>query len=221
MARVSKQTFYAYRDLCKERWGIKIVEKSDSLLMKAVALLLFFNKRFMTDYITTIGTTIYWPGASSLSGRNFKTLFHEAQHAYDYKAFPPWFILSYLSPQSLSVLSFFALLAFTGDLMWLWSLCWLIMLAPIPSVMRSYWEMRGYSCGLASDIWLKGEISEQSKDRIKKNFTSADYYYMWPFTRSMERRIEKAERKIRADDLTEVQKTTKDFLLARGLLGRS
>ena len=66
MAAVSNEVFAQYRKLCEERWGIKIVEKSESKLMKAVAAILFFNKGFLTDYITTIGTTIYWPKASEI-----------------------------------------------------------------------------------------------------------------------------------------------------------
>jgi hypothetical protein len=221
MASVSNEVFAEYRKLCEERWGVRVVEKSESKLMKAIAVVLFFNKGFLTEYITTIGTTIYWPKASELSGRDFQTLFHEAQHAYDYKKFPPWFILSYLSPQILTILALMSLIACTGNLWWLLSLLWLVMLAPIPSITRTYWEMRGYSCGIAAQVWLRGAFTERYKEHYKQSFTTAAYYFMWPFSRSMDRKLARAEQRIRADELTEVQKTTKEFLFAHGLLGGS
>jgi hypothetical protein len=218
MASVSNEVFAEYRKLCEERWGVKVVEKSESKLMKAIAAVLFFNKGFLDHYITTIGTTIYWPKAGQISGRDFQTLFHEAQHAYDYKKLPPWFILSYLSPQILTIFALMSLLALAGNLMWLLSLLWLVMLAPLPSVMRTYWEMRGYSCGIAAQVWLQGAFSDRYKEAYKKSFTSAAYYFMWPFSRSMDRKLARAEQRIRANELTEVQKVTKEFLFGHGLV---
>jgi predicted membrane protein len=221
MAYVSNEVFTEYRKLCEVRWGVKIAEKSESKLMKAIAAVLFFNKSFLTGYITTIGTTVYWPKADGIDGRDFKTLFHEAQHAYDYRKSPLWFVLSYLSPQVLAIFSLMSLLALTGNLLWLLSMLWLAVLAPIPSVMRTYWEMRGYSCGIAEQVWLKGAFSDFHKEYYKQSFMTAAYYFMWPFSRSMDRKLSRAEQRIRADKLTEVQKTTKEFLFEQGMIGNS
>ena len=221
MASVSNEVFADYRKLCEERWGVTIVEKSESKLMKAIAAVMFFNKTFLTEYITTIGTTIYWPKAAEVNGRDFKTLFHESQHAYDYKKFPIWFILSYLSPQIFSIFALMAFVSLTGNMLWLLSLLCLLMLAPIPSVMRTHWEVRGYSCGIAAHVWLDGVFPERYKKHYKKNFTTSAYYFMWPFSRSMDRKLKRAEQKVRMDALTEVQRATKDFLFRRGLLGGS
>ena len=42
-------------------YDFKIKYKNESLFMKVIGFLLFFNKTFMTNYITTIGSTIYYP----------------------------------------------------------------------------------------------------------------------------------------------------------------
>ena len=39
----------------------KIVSKQDSKLMRILGKILFFNKDFMTRYITVIGNTVYVP----------------------------------------------------------------------------------------------------------------------------------------------------------------
>ena len=69
-----------------------ICKKEDSKLMKFISKLLFFNKTFMTDYVTTIGRTIYVPSGYISS----TTLRHELVHVADYNAHPVWFTLSYL-----------------------------------------------------------------------------------------------------------------------------
>lgn len=219
MIELSQQTFSDYCKLCEERWGIKIVEKKTSLLMKAIALVLFFNKKFMTGYITTIGTTIYWPDAKDLRGGDFRTLFHEAQHGYDYKRSPVWFIMTYLSPQIVAILSLLAFLAILGNILWSASLLFLLLLAPLPSIGRTYWEVRGYSCGMALDIWKHDEVSQRNTDFVIDRFVCSDYYFMWPFKKSMKRKLAKAERNIRAGKLTEVQQVTYDFLLGRSANG--
>ena len=71
----------------------RIVKKSDSKLMRAIGWVLKpFNKTFMTQYVTTIGSTIYSPWeviSDSL-------LQHELQHVSDSKKFPVIYELSYL-----------------------------------------------------------------------------------------------------------------------------
>ena len=218
MSEVTADVFAEYRTLCEERWGVKVVEKSDSWLMKAIAKILFFNKRFLTGYITTIGTTIYWPKADDLNHNDFSTLFHEAQHAYDYKRFPPWFILSYLSPQILTILMLLAFVALTGALWWFVFLGAVAFLAPFPSVFRTHWEMRGLGCGMAFRIWTTGSIIDRFKEFAVARFVGPDYYFMWPFKKWMRKKLARAEQKIRNGDLTEVQQATYEFLNTRGLV---
>lgn len=221
MTVITDSVFAEYRKFCEQKWSITIVEKSESRLMKAIGWLLFFNKGFMTDYITTIGTKVYWPNADKLGGQNFEVLFHESQHAYDYKRNPPWFVLSYLSPQILALLSLMSFIALTGNLLWLLSLLWLVMLAPLPSPMRNHWELRGSACNMAYTLWARGRVPSHVKERIRENFISSDYYFMWPFSRSMDKQLEQAEEKIRDGELTEVQQATGEFLVDRGLAVQS
>lgn len=70
----------------------KLVNKSQSKFMKLLSYLLFFNKDFMSGYITTVGRTIYAP-------RGFIdkiTLAHELVHVADYNKYGILFYLSYL-----------------------------------------------------------------------------------------------------------------------------
>ncbi len=87
--------------------GIKFKKKTDSLMMKIFAFLLKpFAPGFMTDFWTTIGTTIYVPDAAEVDTSTedqFYTRFrsiilHEGQHIADFKRYHVWFILTYLLP---------------------------------------------------------------------------------------------------------------------------
>lgn len=73
----------------KDYW---IVNKSESRFMRFLSRLLFFNKAFMTGYVTTIGRTIYCPDGQISDA----TRLHELQHVADYRKYGPWFVLSYL-----------------------------------------------------------------------------------------------------------------------------
>lgn len=71
----------------------RIVKKSDSKLMRAIGWVLYpFNRRFMTFYVTTIGSTLYSPWDVIDEG----LLQHELQHVSDSKKFPVIYELSYL-----------------------------------------------------------------------------------------------------------------------------
>jgi hypothetical protein len=218
MIAVSDDVFQDYREFCKYRLGVTIVEKKNSKLMKAVAKVLFFNKKFMTDYITTIGTTIYWPDADKLSGQDFPALFHEAQHVYDFKEMPSWFVFSYLLPHVLAFFALFSLLALTGSLWWLLFLLFILLLAPVPSRRRTFWEGRGYSCNMAYAVWTDGYVPHSLKLQIRENFTSSAYYFMWPFPRSVDLMLEQIEEDIQKGSLTPVQKVTRDFLIEHDAL---
>ena len=73
----------------KDYW---VTNKDNSKLMRFIAKLLFFNKRFMTSYVTTIGRVIYAPGGVV----DDITLKHELKHVEDYAKNRPWFVFSYL-----------------------------------------------------------------------------------------------------------------------------
>ena len=94
--------------------------KDQSWSQKVIGFLMTFNPGYMTDFITTIGSTVYFPTrafyevdpASSLA-----TLAHESVHIYDSKR-TLWFKLSYLFPQILAVIPVLLFVAFTGLNSW-------------------------------------------------------------------------------------------------------
>lgn len=170
---------------------LKIKYKSESLLMKIIGFIIFFNRSFMTKYITTIGSTIYFPNKQELenekSNKYLKILTHEVQHIHDSNGF--WkslaFNLGYLFPQSLAPL----MLIFCAIYWWLGLILFAIFLLPLPAPFRKYLELRGYCISLfMSNMTMAGSsptyrklILQQYIYDINSQFTTGAYYFMWPF----------------------------------------
>lgn len=164
---------------------LKIKYKDESLLMKIMSKLLFFNKEFMTGYTTTIGNTIYYPSRSFIKARPVSSsvvLLHELVHVHDSKKFTmPLFTLLYTSPQILALL-FFPLL-FIG---WKIALLALLFAAPMPSFFRMYFEKRAYLTSMyaLSEIGKKLNFDpglDRQKSSFLDHFKTSSYYFMWPF----------------------------------------
>jgi len=166
---------------------LKIKYKNTSTFMKILGKILFFNPEFMTDYITTIGSTVYFPSEDFVSQQPFSAsivLLHELTHVYDSKRLTkPLFMISYLFPQILSLV--FLPLIF---------LCWkiflplfLLSLLPLPSYGRMYFERRGYFVSLYAMNTMGIKYNYNSKlisgqDYFSSEFTSGEYYWMWVFS---------------------------------------
>ena len=75
--------------------------------MKILGTILFFNKTFMTGFITTVGYTVYWPSREKLESSGLgalSTLAHEYRHAQDAKKITRvLFGFLYLLPQILAL----------------------------------------------------------------------------------------------------------------------
>lgn len=172
--------------------GLRIVKKEDSRLMRFLAIILFFNKGFMTEYTTTIGKTIYMPSQtlSSSGTAIIVTLAHEAQHIWDFYRFRfmpiPWAIL-YLFPQILAPLALLSFLAVEYSNWWLVSLSFLIFLAPLPAPFRMIIERRGYLVSLACCHWMWNNADSTTIENVVNQFTGWEYYKMWPFYGSLTR----------------------------------
>ena len=154
----------------------KIIEKKDSRLMRILAKVLFFNKNFMTRYITVIGSTVYVPSKQRMKENPYaalELLCHEWVHMKDNKAMGPLFKLLYLTPQIFSLVALASL--WTGNLWWLGFLAFLL---PFPSLGRSELEMRAYSVSMAVAWWVLEQ--EPDYEKISKYFTSSAYYWMYP-----------------------------------------
>lgn len=163
---------------------LNIKYKDQSKFMKFLGIILFFNKDFLKEYITTIGDTIYYPNEDSTRNRfisNSVVLLHELVHIYDNKRFSILYSLLYLFPQILTIL--FIPLLFIS---WKIALIGLIFLLPLPAYFRMYFEKRGYLCSLyvVNFIYKKygfcPPLEKYSNDYIK-NFKNSAYYYMWYF----------------------------------------
>ena len=66
--------------LGQKLYNVKIAFKNESKLMCFLSHFLFFNKRFMTEYITVVGKTVYFPSSEWLSKNRdsaAQTLCHE------------------------------------------------------------------------------------------------------------------------------------------------
>jgi len=185
-------------ELGEKDFGLKVKFKDESLFMKILGWILFFNPKFMTNYTTTIGSTVYFANRKWLKENQDSAahvLAHELVHIGDSKQAGGFiFSYTYLLPQALALLSLLAIFS-----TWWWLLC-LLFLAPIPSPFRTHWELRGYamtdatyfkSDGVFTDInWMAGQ------------FTSGSYFFMWPFADDVRSRIEENRELIKAGKLS-------------------
>tara|TARA_Y100000034_G_scaffold86397_1_gene103598 strand:+ start:824 stop:1522 length:699 start_codon:yes stop_codon:yes gene_type:complete len=190
--------------------NFKIVQKEDSFLMKTLSFFLFFNKRFMTNYITTIYPNIYvprWWGRRSKKWNSveLETLAHEYVHLYDRKRLGWLFNVLYLSPQ------IFALLAFGAIWNPWWLLC-LLFLLPLPSLGRTWLEFRAYKIGLLTRYWILCSYKNKTEEKywnfinnegvnwVVKQFSSSAYYYMFPFENFLRKRFIKSLENVRINN---------------------
>lgn len=169
---------------------IKIVPKSSSKLMKAIGWLFGITKispEFMTNYITVIGDTVYYPDDmlnNPDSESMLRVIAHETMHVADSKRLSnPLFSFLYLFPQSLAVLSLLSFLAF-WKLSFLWCLLFLLCLAPIPAPFRYLFELRAYRVNVLfarkADKLTDEEMVTYYK-WIEKQLCTSLYYWTWPF----------------------------------------
>ena len=182
--------------------NVNIKYKNESLFMKILSFLLFFNKKFMTEYTTTINSTIYFPSKDFVN-KNYITsatiFLHELVHVLDARSYN-FIIFSflYLSPQILAIL--FLPLLFLN--VWI-SLVFLLFLLPIPSFFRMKFEKRAYLVSLYAlhQLIINKKVRdnlESSKDFYLHQFKSSNYYFMWPF-KSLDATFEKSLNDIKAN----------------------
>lgn len=159
--------------------NFKIEIKEKSSLMRILSYILFFNKRFRTQFITTIYPVVYFPKQILSNpdevGRVI-ILSHEYVHLKDKKRLGILFDLLYLSPQIFSLLAVLAIW-FSND--WLW---FLLFLLPLPSP-RAYFEFRAYKMSIAVHYFIMGKIP--LLDFYINQFTSSNYYWMFPFQKML------------------------------------
>jgi len=176
--------FEKFKSVC----NFTVAYKDSSWLMKLLGKLLFFNKAFMTDYITTIGSTIYFPSTEWVANHSRSGLIeivaHELVHIRQAQNNQLKFSLLYLFPQILAILSVLCVL-------WWPALLFLLCLLPLPAYFRKQYEAEAYMVSLCvhkdylekkglsqKEIEFKLQIKAQA---INEQFTGSGYWYMWPF----------------------------------------
>jgi hypothetical protein len=158
--------------------NVKIKFKNESMFMKALSILLFFNKDF-DKYITTIGETIYFPSKEQLyknQDSSIQVYLHELVHVNDYYN-DKLFKIKYLLPQILFIPFLLTLL-----ISWKISLLGLLFLLPLPAYFRAQYELKAY----VAQLYVKSKMNKNidyynEANKIYSHFDSSDYYYMYPF----------------------------------------
>lgn len=167
---------------------INVQYKDDSLLMKIISFILFFNKGFSNDYITTIGNTVYIP--KNIFDKYFDyqiadIICHEFIHIADHERMGIFFSILYLAPQCFGIFALLGLLGFVYQPLF-YLFLFAVFLLPIPSPWRRDFELKAYKMTL----FLAIRSAEQFKYEINKdnlisyitfNFSSYPYYFMWPW----------------------------------------
>ena len=189
--------------------NFKIVSKTTSFLMKVLSVFLFFNKSFMTSYISVIYPRMYVPKLPWKENDHYSAILvlaHEWVHLSDRKRFGLLFDIGYLLPQCLAFLSLLA------PFLSVWWLLCLLFLLPIPSPTRAWLEFRGYSMTMACKWWLTG--NEINYYWIERQFVGQWYYFMWPFKGIVRKMFEKQMEKIKNDDLSPEQRKVKEIIFS-------
>ena len=204
--------------------GFRVVKKDKSFFMKLLSFFLFFNRGFMTQYVTTIYPKVYVPSWWGKETKNksleIEILAHEYIHLHDRQRLGVIFNIIYLSPQIFSLLAI-------GTIWNSWFLLALLFLLPWPSPGRAWLEFRGYKTSLLMKYWILSSLSP-GKERIiwhyinnealewtLDQFTGSNYYFMFPFRSFLRKRFINELKYATMDDdnLTDELKQLKEVAL--------
>jgi len=100
--------------------NFRVCFKDQSWAQKLLGFLMIFNPGYMTEFITTIGSTVYFPTQAFYEASpedSVVILAHESVHIYDSQR-TLWFKLSYLFPQVLALVPAILFIALTGLHSW-------------------------------------------------------------------------------------------------------
>ena len=198
--------------IAKQIPGFEIRLKEGSFLMKLLSFVLFFNKFFMTRFVTTIYPIVYFPKAKLNDGDalgNMIILCHEYVHLRDRKKLGPLFNILYLSPQIFTLL---ALLAIPFSLNWLWCLLFLL---PIPSPARAYFEFKAYKMSI-SVYYLHLNRLPPTEFYVQQ-FTSSNYYWMFPVQKFLTNKFNEHGKKLKKKEYDELTVEIKNVLFPNKL----
>lgn len=176
------------QEIKKQIPGYHLYIKERSGLMKFLGSLLFFNKRFMTDFTTTVYPNVYMPRSQWENARvKFEILTHEFVHLLNAKKKGVFLWgFAYLLPQILAPLALLSLLAIPFSNWWLLNLSWLVLAGPLPAYFRMKEELEGYTMSMLVTMHL---YDQDGIDFIGPQFYASGYYFMWPFKKSIIKRL--------------------------------
>lgn len=204
MSRTTEEWVQLYIDEVGSKYdsNISVRPKDESKLLRVLRPIVeIFNKRFWAGYITTIGNTIWVPEGWLENGdvkSRLQTIAHEVLHIKQSKQYTgPLFKFLYLFPQSLALFSLLSFLAIPFGLGWLWCLLFLLCLAPLPAPFRYMFELEAYRVKLVffKHAWkTTPEMTQWAKDGIIKNLAKSDYYFTWPFSKWIQKDLDKEEK---------------------------
>jgi len=217
------ETIKLYLELVKEnhKVEVKVKNKKHSKLLKILRPILeLFNKDYWNGYITTLGNTIWVPphwNEETDTKSQLDIIAHEVMHVLQsQKLTSPVFRFLYLFPQSLSGLALLSFLAIPFGASWLLCLLFLLVLAPIPAPFRYMFELEAYRVRLVfyEHAWRTSQAQKQeAKDKIINNLSKADYYFTWPFPKTIQKHLDKKE-KLKNKKYDEIKKFLKDVNLS-------
>lgn len=181
------EKFNKFQEKLQLYYNFDVKYKNESLFMKMLSYVLFFNKKFSTSFATTIGKTIYFPSRDFVSKDQHVSamiLAHELIHVRQKNTFGNLvYSMSYLVPQIFSIFAVFSFLS-------LWCLLFLLFLLPIPAPFRKDSEFGAnvmtiymfylYIMNFTQYTDIDGILEDMAKIRNSK-FTGSEYYFMWPF----------------------------------------
>lgn len=184
--------------------GVKIKYKNESIWMKLLGLIVFFNRDFMKTYTSTFFMTVWFPSKNYVNQniwRAGKILAHELVHLCDEKEHSILFKLLYLWPQFIAMFSIVSIMAIWFSKFFLCGLVFLVFLAPFKSFPRAQLELRAYAMTMAINAWKHGYILDKTKEDIASQFVGPGYYYMWPNKTEVMQWLNNVEDKIRNIDV--------------------
>jgi hypothetical protein len=205
----AKTKFDMLAKLMKERIpGFEIRYKTDSLLMKVINVIVYlFCPTFMTRFTTTFYPYVYFPSKETVEAdydTYFGVLAHEYVHLYDSNG--NWwhrlkFSVRFLAPQIYALPFLLSLLAIGAVwnkwmLLSLAFLLFLLFLIPWRSKGRTEIEFHGYSMSYAVLYWLHGKVDPIYLNFFVGQFTSWNYYRMWPNETEMRQRFYELQRNL-------------------------
>ena len=206
MRPVDQQAFEDFQAVIREEIpGFKVGYKDQSSLMKFLGFLARpFNPKFLTNYITTWGNTVYFPSTEFVMkepGNALCVLAHEFVHLCDYRDHGFWgFQVTYAAPQIYALIPMLAyailgsvvpLLIFFGCYLagaalakWKW-LMWSVFGIGVLAALVTGWLLSGFWLFLLVGSLVPLAMSSSSRTKWElRGYTMTLATFRWMFERN-------------------------------------